>query len=405
MRRSRSALLVLHLALACDESGARPDAAATPAANTTSPPAPANSVADAPVASQPPSPPNPVADVPTPKPPEVERAVADVPMPDLDRPGDRQPQILPEVELTAADVLAALDRVVKEGKDPSPGFSWHFRAADLLERDAKLRQTIVDRLREPTCPHAAREFGVSILVTRAHPDLQAALRQVLTDPVVRADPSSWMLVTRLGNVPGPDDETIELAFTLRASDESLLHHVATLALGGQVSALLERRPADAAKLTARLEATLKAEPDPARQALLVEALGVGGHSRSRGVVRGYARSESPELRRAAARGMLRDESRQATTLLLDLVVDPDLDVQAAAIDALVDRPLDAAQQRSLHAATISGRIKPRSDHMLTILVSRRLVGADRKAALELLLARNTKDDFVRRDINAALASE
>lgn len=88
----------------------------------------------------------------------------------------------------------------------------------------------------------------------------------------------------------------------------------------------------------------------------------------------------------------------------ELLVDPDPDVQSAAVESLVERPLDAAQQRVLHEATIAGRATPTSDSMLTILISRRLHGDARNAALEVLLARNTKDDDVRRDIAAALAS-
>ena len=378
------------LALACDESGPRPEPAVAPAANPTSRP-----TADAPVTAVPAVPPAP------PDGSEVDLAIA--PTDDHGR-GDRPPQMVPAVELTAADVLAALERVAA-GKDESPGFSWYYRAAALIERDPKLRQGIVDRLREPSCAYKVREFGVEMLVARSTVDIQAALRQVLGDPVVRADPSYWMLVNRLGNLQPPDDETIEFTLSLRLSDPPILRHAATATLGRQVATLIDReRPAAAVKLVGTLKAALKAEADPGQQALILEALGVGGHPSSRGYVRGFARSKSAELRRAAAKGMIRDESPEAAALLLKLLVDPDLEVQAAAVESLVERPLDAAQQRVLHTATITGRVTPKFDSMLTILVSRRLQGDARRTALELLLARNPTEDWVRRNIEEALAS-
>ena len=397
-RRPRAPLLVLLLALACEESGPRPETAVVPAADPTSPP-----TADAPVAAVA-AVAAAVAAVPPALPDGGEiGGLATPPADDLVR-GDRAQPMVPQVELTAADVLAALERVAA-GKDELPGFSWNYRAAALIERDPKLRQGIVDRLREPSCAYKVREFGVEMLVARSTTDIQAALRQVLGDPVVRADPSYWMLVNRLGNVQPPDDETIELTLSLRSSDPTTLRYAATATLGRQVATLIDRkRPAAAAKLVATLKSALKAEADPGQQALLLEALGVGGHPSSRGYIRGFARSKSAELRRAAAKGMIRDESREAAALLLELLVDPDLEVQAAAVDSLVERPLNAAQQRQLHTATITGRVTPKFDAMLATLISRRLQGDARRTALELLLARNPTEDWVRRNIEEALAS-
>ena len=68
------------------------------------------------------------------------------------------------------------------------------------------------------------------------------------------------------------------------------------------------------------------------------------------------------------------------------------------------RDRNAAQQRQLHTATITGRVTPKFDAMLATLISRRLQGDARRTALELLLARNPTEDWVRRNIEEALAS-
>lgn len=304
------------------------------------------------------------------------------------------------VILSSAEVLGALGEVLAGGAPPND-LMWRSRAAAACDHDPKLSEQIVDRaLAEGTTP-AGREFAASILTS--HPNSQAALRRLLSAPQVRGDPQLYALVSQLHRMALPEDATVDLVLSLRKSDDFMLHSIATSVLGHQVATLLSGGRKDAAvELAGELQAAFTAETEVAERALLLAAIGAGGLPETLPFVRRFVRAKEPELRVAAAKGLNLDTSAKGGNLLLQLVVDPEPDVQAAAIESLHYHPLSAAQQRTFHRAIMADRVRPPSDGVLVHVIDKRLVGAAREEALLHLLERN-KDNWVTRHINNVLA--
>lgn len=304
------------------------------------------------------------------------------------------------VILSSAEVLGALGEVLAGGEPPDD-LMWRSRAAAACDHDPKLSEQIVDQvLAEGTTP-AGREFAASILTS--HATSQAALRRLLSDPQVRGAPQFYALVSQLHRMVQPEDATVDLVLSLRKSDDFMLHSIATSVLGHQVATLLSGgRKGAAAELAGELQAAFAAETEVAERALLLSAIGAGGLPETLPFVRRFVRAKEPELRVAAAKGLNLDGSAKGGNLLLQLVVDPEPDVQAAAIESLHYHPLNAAQQRTFHRAIMSDRVRPPSDGVLVHVIDKRLVGAAREEALLHLLDRN-KDNWVTGHINNVLA--
>ena len=304
------------------------------------------------------------------------------------------------VLLSSAEVLEELGKVLAGGEPPRD-VMWRSRAAAACDHDPKLSEQIVDRvLAEGTTP-AGRQFAAAILAS--HPNSQAALRRLLSDPQVRGAPEYYALVGQLGLMVYPEDATVDLVLSLRKSEDFMVHSIATGVLGHQIATLLSAGRKDAAvELAGKLQAIFAAETEVAERAMLLSAIGAGGLPETLPFVRRFVRAKEPEMRVAAAKGLNLDNSAKGGQLLLQLVVDPEPDVQAAAIESLHYHPLSAAQQRTFHRAIMSDRVRPPSDGVLVHVIDKRLAGAPRKEALLHLLERN-KDNWVTGHINNVLA--
>lgn len=164
---------------------------------------------------------------------------------------------------------------------------------------------------------------------------QAAVRRVLTAPEVRADPQYYLFVVQLTSMPRPEEETVELVYSLRASEELMTRRIATSVLGSQIGALHAVGQTDAAlKLAKRLQADFKGSSDLQERASILESIGHGGLPQTRAFIRGFARSRLTELRIAATKAMLHDDTTKGVALLLALSIDRDPEVQGAAIGSL-----------------------------------------------------------------------
>jgi len=269
------------------------------------------------------------------------------------------------------------------------------------DRDPKLSEHIVDRILADATSSAGREFGAEILAS--HPNSQAALRRLLNDPQVRADPQYYAVLSKLLFLVKPEDATVDLALSLRGSEDFMLHSIATAVLGHQIATHLSGGRKDAGvKLANKLKAIFRKETDLAERAMLLTAIGAGGLPETLPFVRSFVRDKEPKIREAAAKGLNLDNSKKGGQLLLRLAVDPDPDVQAAAIGSLHYHPLTTTQQKTFHSAIMSDQVRPPNDGVLVHVIDKRLIDPDRKHALTHLLKRNP-DNFVTGHINNVLA--
>ncbi|MCH9687671.1 MAG: HEAT repeat domain-containing protein [Deltaproteobacteria bacterium] len=306
-----------------------------------------------------------------------------------------------EVFLSSEQVLATLEAVLA-GEDAPRDPMWRWRAGATIDRDPKLPDEIADRITAPKSNAAGRELGVMILV--AHGNAQAAVRRVLSDPHVRADPQYYAYLVQLLSMPRPQAQTVELVFASRSSEDMIVRRIATQVLGGQIGTLhAVGQTAAATKLAKRLQAEFKATSDVSERASILQAIGYGGLPKTRAFIRAFARSKHAALRIAAAKGMLLDDTTKAMKLLLALSVDADPEVQSAAVESLHAHTLTPAQQRTLHRSIMSDRLAPKNDGVLVHLIDKRLSGAARTQALEHLLARHSDGGWVKGHIDNALA--
>lgn len=309
------------------------------------------------------------------------------------------------VPLTSAEVLAVLDGVLAAEPVPSDPM-WASRAATAMERDPKLPEQIADRLIEETSAWAGRELGLTVLATKG--TAQAPIRRVLNAPAVRAAPYFSSLLSRIRFMPGPEDETVELVYALRSSTDMATRLTATSVLGSYIERLDSAGRTDAARaLATRLQADFKASSDLTDQAWIIQAIGEGNLRQTRAFVRGFTRSEHPQLRIAAAKGLSGDDTTKGVTLLLALSVDPDAEVQTAAVEALHSlqyiRALGKAEQQTLHRSIMKDRLLPTNDGVLVHLIDKQLEGTARTDALQHLRARHDESSWVMRHIEDALA--
>ncbi len=315
--------------------------------------------------------------------------------------GRRPPELRRPVLVSSEEVLATLEGVLAGRHAPNDPI-WRRRAGAALDRDPKLGARIADQIIDRTGNAAGRELGVMILA--AHGNAQATVRRVLNAPDVRSDPEYYRFVVQLLSMPRPEPETVELVFGLRASEDMMIRLIATRVLGGQIGTLHASGQTGAAvKLAKRLQAEFKGSSDVLERASTLESIGYGGLPQTRAFIRRFARSKQVELRIAAAKGMLLDDTTKAVKLLLELSVDSDPEVQSAAVDSLHAHTLSPAEQRTLHRAIMSDRLKPKNDGVLVHLIDKRLLGAARTEALEHLLARHGDGGWVKGHIDNVLA--
>lgn len=310
----------------------------------------------------------------------------------------------PRPEITPTAVITELERIRAENSLPQRS-TWAHDAGATVAGDPKLASRIAALLLEPTSTYLVRSVGISLLRTDGSEHGQAAIRGVLSDPGVQADSMYPILILGLLDMPRPSEETVALLRSLRSSEQVRVRDSATTVLGTQIWALsVTGRVPLADSLAAELTDALKASRDPSEQANVIEALARGNRPQTRATVRSFARSKDPLLRAATAKGLASDEGPEAVSLLLKLLVDPAPEVQSVALDSLHWRTLSAAQQATVHAAIMSGALRPKDDVLLALFVERHLGAAARNEALAALLARNAGDERVQAKLRELLAS-
>ncbi|MCE9668027.1 HEAT repeat domain-containing protein [Myxococcus stipitatus] len=278
--------------------------------------------------------------------------------------------------MTVDEVLRRLAGVNEpEALGDLPGFMRRAVAAFKLEPE-RTRELAAAFLRQGATP-GLRELTMDLLAWTGHAQAQATMRELLQTPRAREHDASYVLmVQRAGLLQEPEPETGRMLLAMnaqaRAVNDPGVERATAYALGGVVSHLPPESP-EVATYLRPLEAALRdAASDEARAHALV-ALGNTGREELLDQASPHLRSESAEVRAAAAEALRRAPQDVATRMLMDaLDFEKNRDVQAALLDALDARSLDTADLERLRSWVVAGRLVAGVESNLLNVITHRL---------------------------------
>ncbi|MCP3099983.1 HEAT repeat domain-containing protein [Myxococcus sp. K15C18031901] len=343
-------------------------------------------------------------------PPEVEKGIVRRPS-EIAFDGDPEMALLrSQAEgMTVDEVLRQLASVNEpEALGDLPRFMRRAVAAFKLE-PGRTRELAVAFQRQGAAP-GLRELMMDVLTWTGHAQAQATMRELLQTPRAREHmPSFGLMVQRAGLLQEPEPETarmlLEMNAQARAASDVGSERASAYALGGIVSHLPPNAP-EVATYMRPLETALRdAASDEVRAHALV-ALGNTGREEMLDQAAPHLRSESTEVRAAAAEALRRAPQEVATRMLLDaLDFERSREVQNALLDALDARVLDAADLERLRGWVVSGRLVAGAESNLLNVISRRLEsgGASFVQMLQVLALRPGQQPATRARVMSLMA--
>lgn len=307
--------------------------------------------------------------------------------------------------LTAARVLSGL-QVFAADDQARPEGRWIWQSAAVLRLQPELAGSLGELAARSDTQPKARALIVDLLSQVGHEQAQQALRGALDSEAVQRDPDVALLVQRLAFVPEPDAATVAYAQSLRSRDDGDRRNGATRALGAMAGHLgSQTDPAQVARgqhIVDDLQGELGQTADSAQRAQLIAALGNAGALASLPTLLAHSHDDDAQVRRAAAsalRGHLETSSRQR---LLQLIADPAIMVQRAALRALQHHSLDDGEQRSVATMVRERRVDPVNYPMLVNTAERVTSGEARRDLLQTVLRAANDDPKLRGRIRGML---
>ncbi|NVJ23443.1 MULTISPECIES: HEAT repeat domain-containing protein [Myxococcus] len=307
---------------------------------------------------------------------------------------DRVLQVLSTA--TSPEAIAGLD-----------GFVRRAIAALKLEPE-RTRELSGAFLRKGASP-GLRELTMDILAGAGHAEAQATMRELLQSPVAREHEAAFgFMVQRAGFLKEPEPETGRMLTAMhaqaRAANDVGTERASLYALGGVVSHLPEGDP-EVATYMRPLEDALRDARDDEERLHALRALGNTGQESVLDQAGPHLRADSAEVRAAAAGSLRKAPQEVATRMLLDsLGFEKERVVQAALLDALDARTLDAADLERLRAWVVSGQLASGAESTLLNVITHRLDGsAPIYQMLQALALRPGQQSSVRARIMSLMA--
>lgn len=271
-------------------------------------------------------------------------------------------------DLTLEAVLDALPH--RAGAETLPDHPrWLWRAVGLLRLHPALCGELVDRVLAADHGFESSRLALDLLASAGHGEAQAAMIRLL-EASSHGGADRHRMVQSFLMVERPTTEAAQfLARTYAAGGDGAL--AAANALGGVAARLHDHgEPAAAAQAVAQLKAGWAAASDEGARYGHVVALGNTGHPEALPALSSASADAIPSIRQAAARGLSRLDSAEATEALQGLLGDESPLVVAEAVrglaargetlvglaDALGDGPVPLATARALISAAEIGRL-------------------------------------------------
>jgi hypothetical protein len=307
--------------------------------------------------------------------------------------------------LTAEKLFSLLAKHANGGVLPDHN---HFllQATGLLEQQPELCAKMVELFKDPSLDARGRTLLLDLLAGTGTPEAQTALVQALSSKEARGDAQYHMLLSRLSLLTEPTVDTVRFAERSYATTQGDLHVASAYVLGATAGALYRQEKSPAALAAVQqLSTDLRAAQTPREQAQLLLGLGNAGVAEQASLIASYTRSESPEVRRAAAKALRKIQTPEVARALMSLVADPAVPVQGTAIEVLGRRTLDADTLVRLRELTLTGSVKVENYHTLVSLVEPYLHTEPAvRDLLEHLLTQDVPDRQIRTRIRGLLES-
>jgi hypothetical protein len=295
--------------------------------------------------------------------------------------------------LKVPELLAEIDRYGAGSGSLPRGFI--SRASGLLIQHPELCARLARTASRADASTRTRALLLDLLASAAHPQAQAAMREVLESAAVRTDPAYPTLLERLAFLPRPERASTELVQkrlqAAQAAGEPELARAAAHTLGALAGALTRSGEGELGhELHAQLASLLgQARTTEDKQALLA-ALGNANLPEGVDTLVGYAHADEPALRAQAALALRASEADVARQALLRSASDADAGVESAALAALSTRRLAPGELGSVGAAVTANATSPELDGDFVTLLARNARSAEDVAApLEHIAARTS----------------
>jgi hypothetical protein len=292
------------------------------------------------------------------------------------------------------------------GEVPDPlRFMW--RATGLLRLHPEYCKDLEDPFEAASAPGKA--LILDLLASTGHPQAQETIRELLGSKAMRASPDFPALVQRASLLDRPTVETADFVADLYrqargGAGKDDVRHASAMTLGALIRTL--PKDGDATGVADELHEELREDlqnAEPGEQQYLLRALGNAGRADDVPVVVEASHSKSEEVRYASALALRHTDTPEATGALVSLLSDRNTAVQSAALVALAEHTLPAAQLGSIRAAVADGSVHAVNAAQLAGILSQAPDRQAAKEALEALAAREDVDARLRAQLRLILS--
>ncbi|MCK5809311.1 HEAT repeat domain-containing protein, partial [bacterium] len=277
-------------------------------------------------------------------------------------------------------------------------FLW--RAVGFLKLHPEMIKDLFPLFEDSATSSEGRMLIFGLLASVESSEAQAAMLKLLGSETALNDSHYPLMYQHLTLLKKPDAAVvakIEETYN-NEKDEGDFKEEAALSLGAVAYNLRNNNQAEAAdRLNEKLVSDLKSATTNKDKETMLDALGNSGDNDNFDEVSGYAdASNSPQVRASALNALRRTDSKEATSLLIDMVEDSEPLVKKQAMNSLAHHELDDDSLAELEQKIINGSFSGSEYLDLLNLLSRFQKSSPQavKNILEAFLAKGINDPHV-----------